>query len=160
MRSLGVALAALPGLLMASAGAEALDIRPHEAPDACDPARPQLQVTVGPLDASGGILVVDLYENDPDDFLQKDGRLRRIRIPAPQGLATVCMDVKPGIYAASSYHDRDADRDLDKRWNMMPKEPFGLSNDPEIEFGWPPIGPSLFRVPLEGGKLKITLREA
>ena len=31
------------------------------------------------------------------------------------------------------YHDLDADRKLDKRWDFTPDEPYGLSNNPEIK---------------------------
>ncbi len=160
---------ALFGLLAALCGqaaAQELDIRDYEAPDACDADKPQLQVTVRGLDDSGGILAIELYRNDDANFLKKKARLRRVRVPADvfeegYGSQTICMDApEPGLYAMATYHDQDGDRDLDKRWNMMPKEPFALSNNPKLKWGFPPIGPSLFPVSKHGAVVTLVLMEA
>ena len=144
-----------------AAAAQQLDIRDYEAADPCDPYAVQLKVTIEGLDDSGGILTVDLYGNEPDRFLNKKGRIRRVRVPAGTGSQTICMTAPPpGSYAVATYHDQDGDRDLDKKWNLMPKEPFGLSNNPEPKFGWPKIAPSLFVIGEPGGVVSITLVEA
>lgn len=171
-KSAAVATVVLAAVWAALGGARAqpvagpFDISPNQRADACDPNAVQLRVTVDGLDASGGILVVDLYRNDPDSFLNKKGRLRRVRLPAEvyeegKGSQSFCLnEVAPGTYAMSSYHDQDADFDLDKKWNLMPKEPFALSNDPKLELGFPPIEPSLFRVGPRGGEVTLRLRTA
>ncbi|MBB4659290.1 DUF2141 domain-containing protein [Parvularcula dongshanensis] len=162
-RRKGAAVAALSAACLASAGlaAQELDIRPYEAPDSCDPYAVQLKITVTGIEAAVGILTVDVYENDPDRFLNKKGRVRRIRVPAEKGSQTVCMTAPPpGLYAAATYHDEDGDRDLDKKWNLMPKEPFALSNDPKLKLGFPPIEPSLFEVTDRGAAITLSLRTA
>lgn len=142
------------------------EIDPENRANRCDPNAVQLRVTVEGLDASGGLLVVDLYRNDSDSFLNKKGRLKRIRVPAAvfedgKGSQSLCMTgPPPGLYAMASYHDQDADRDLDKKWNLMPKEPFALSNDPELKLGFPPIEPSLFEVGPRGADVVLKLRTA
>src|SRR5690349_17005814 len=59
--------------------AEALKIKPHEVPDACDAEVAQVRVTVNGV-GSGGVLNVELYD-DPENFLFKKGRKRKVRIP-------------------------------------------------------------------------------
>ena len=139
---------------------DALDIREKDRPDVCDPSRTQVHLTVANIRTDEGMITAELYRDDQDGFLNKKGRLRRVRAPAAVGSVKVCIDAEPGTYAAAAYHDRNGDRDLDKKWNMMPKEPFGLSNNPEPKFGWPKIAPSLFVIGEPGGVVSITLVEA
>ena len=144
--------------LSAASAKEHLDIRPYEAPDTCDPEIAQVRVTVNGVSA-GGILSVELY-HDPDHFLYKKGRTKRIRIPESESQHTVCFTLeKQGTYAVATYHDKDGDRKLDKKWNMTPKEPFGLSNNPEPQFGFPKFSDSAFTTDELGADITIDLRQ-
>ena len=111
-----------------------LPIFPRDLPDTCVPGAMQIRVTI--KDATHeGMVKLELYsEAQPKDFLEKDGRLRRIRVPAQDEPILVCINVdKPGRFAVAGYHDLDADRRLDKKWNFKPKEPYGLSNNPKFK---------------------------
>lgn len=137
---------------------EQLDIRPYEAADPCASDRAQLKVTVNGVETNSGILSVELY-HDPDNFLNKKGRTRRIRIPATEGQHTVCFNLpQQGTYAIAAYHDIDGNRKLNKRWNMMPKEPFGLSNNPEQFFGFPKFSDSAFTIDHSDVNITINLQ--
>lgn len=141
-----------------AAAMEKLDIRPYEAPDQCNTTIAQVRVTVNGV-GSGGILSVELY-HDPDYFLYKKGRTKRVRIPASEGQHKICMDLeKQGTYAVAAYHDVDGNRKLNKKWNMMPKEPFGLSNNPEPHFGFPEFSESAFITDESGADITIDLRQ-
>ena len=136
---------------------EQLDIRANEAPDQCDSEIAQIRVLVGNV-GTGGILSVELY-NDPENFLNKKGRQRRIRIPASEGEQQVCFTIEEqGTYAVAAYHDVDGNRKLNKRWNMMPKEPFGLSNNPRLKFGFPKFSKSAFTTGDLGADITINLQ--
>jgi uncharacterized protein (DUF2141 family) len=137
---------------------EPLDIRSHEAADPCTPEIDQVRVTVNGV-GSGGILSVELY-HDADNFLNKKGRTKRIRIPASEGQHTVCFDLeKQGTYAVAAYHDVDGNRKLNKKWNMMPKEPFGLSNNPEQNFGFPKFSDAAFNTDALGADITVDLQK-
>ncbi len=137
---------------------EQLDIRPYEAPDPCDADIAQIRVTVNGV-GSGGILSVEIY-HDPDHFLYKKGRTKRIRIPATEDQHKVCFNLeKQGTYAVASYHDKDGNRKLNKKWNMMPEEPFGLSNNPEPQFGFPKFSDSAFTTEDKGADITIDLQQ-
>ncbi len=146
-------------LVSASANAsEQLDIRPYEAADQCEADIAQIRVTVDNV-GSGGILSVELYD-DPDNFLNKKGRKRRIRIPATGGRHKVCFNIEQqGTYAVAAYHDVDGNRKLKKRWNRMPKEPFGLSKNPRLKFGFPKFSNSAFTTGSLGVDISINLQE-
>lgn len=145
-------------LTISSAGHanELLDIRPHEASDECDGNISQVRVLVSNVGA-GGILTVELY-NDPENFLNKKGRLRRIRIAAEEQQHGVCFTLEQAdTYAVVAYHDIDANRKLNKKWNMMPKEPFGLSMNPKLKFGFPKFKDSAFTTDASGADIEIKL---
>jgi uncharacterized protein (DUF2141 family) len=147
--------------LVSSAFADApeqLDIRPYEAADQCEVEIAQIRVTVNNV-GSGGILSVELY-HDPDNFLSKKGRTRRIRVPASIGSQKVCFTIeKQGTFAVAAYHDLDGNRKLKKRWNMMPKEPFGLSHNPRLKVGFPKFDDSAFTTETLGADIIIDLQQ-
>jgi len=145
-------------LLASSKATEHLDIRPYEAADQCNADIAQIRVTVNNV-GSGGILSVELY-HDPDNFLNKKGRTRRIRIPATEGQARVCFTIaRQGTYAVAAYHDINGNRKLEKQWNMMPKEPFGLSKNPKLKFGFPKFSNSAFTTDSLGADITINLQK-
>lgn len=149
---------ALALLIFSDAQAEVFKIKPHEVPDACDGGKPQVRVTVNGV-GSGGVLNVGLYD-DPDNFLFKKGRKRTVRVPATKGQQTVCMNLhQQGTYAVAAYHDVDANRKLKLRWNMLPDEPFGLSNNPEQPDAFPKFSDSAFTTGSLGADIVINLKQ-
>lgn len=137
---------------------EPLNIKPHEAPDACNADSAQIRVTVNGV-GSGGILNVGLYD-DPDNFLFKKGRKRTVRIPATRGQQRICINLEqPGTYAVAAYHDIDANRKLKIGWNMLPDEPFGLSNNPDQQTGFPEFSASAFTTGNLGADIVIDLKQ-
>lgn len=111
---------------------QTLELYPEDAPDKCD--RNAMQVRVKVIGVTEiGIMKLELYNSD-EGFLNKSGRLRSVRVAAKNGPQLLCMNLhEPGTYAVAGYHDRDGDRKFDKRWDFVPKEPYGLSNNPEIK---------------------------
>ena len=146
-------------LILAQANASgSFNIYPHEHPDACNRDIPQIRITVNGV-TSGGVLNVELYDN-PDYFLFKKGRLRKVRAPALGPQQKVCMNLaQPGTYAVAVYQDLDGNRKLKKQWNQLPLEPFGLSNNPEQRFGFPRFRDSAFTTGRLGADIAIDLKQ-
>ena len=141
-----------------ASASQPFNIKPHEAPDICNAGIAQVRVTVNNVGA-GGVLNVELYD-DPNHFLFKEGRKRKIRIPAAEGQQRVCMNLEQsGTYAVAAYHDRDGNRKLKKYWNQLPREPFGLSNNPEQHFGFPKFSDSAFTTGSLGADIVIDLKQ-
>lgn len=124
--------------------------------DACVPGALQIRVKVHNV-SDGGILKLELFGEN--NFLKKEGKLRRIRVPAENGPQTVCINLpQPGDYAVVGYHDKNGDRRLKKAWNYKPKEPYGLSNNPKIKaLRLPKFSETSFAVPMEGVDIDIQL---
>lgn len=154
------ALILIMGLLLSTqaSATQPFNIKPHEAPDACNARIAQVRVTVNNVGA-GGVLNVELYD-DPEHFLFKAGRKRKVRIPAAEGQQKVCMNLEqPGTYAVAVYHDKDGDRKLKKHWNLLPREPFGLSNNPAQPAGFPKFSDAAFSTGSLGADIVIDLKQ-
>jgi len=135
-----------------------LNIRVGEAPDVCDPELLQVRANVNNIQ-TGGALVVELYNDDADNFLSKEARLRRVRIPATDGPMQVCFTLgETGTYALAGYHDQDSDRKLDRKWNFLPKEPFALSLNQRLKLRKPRLEEAAFEVGDGGIDLDLNLR--
>jgi uncharacterized protein (DUF2141 family) len=134
-----------------------LELYVDELPDACDAQKTQVRIEVTGSEGEG-MLRLDLY-NDPQHFLNKKGRTRKVRVPAVVGAQTVCLDEpRLGKYAVSVYHDRDGNRKLKKKWNKTPREPYGLSNNPKIkEMRFPKFSESEFELVPGGTNITIEL---
>ena len=132
-----------------------LEIYTYEAADKCDPKLNQVRMTVVG-GSNKGMLTLELYQG-ANDFLSKDGRVRRVRVPAQKSPQMVCMTRNElGVYAVAGYHDIDANRKLKKSFIKLPREPFALSNNPEIKaLKFPKFEDSAFT--LGKGGINITL---
>ncbi|KCZ87938.1 DUF2141 domain-containing protein [Hyphomonas johnsonii] len=162
MLKVSKALLLAPALLATGAIADSgqtLDIRQHEAPAVCGSHAPQIQVDVAGVRA-GGILTVELYAPSVHDFLRKASRLHRIRVPATDGTQTVCFDINAaGTYALAAYNDLNGDRDLARKWNRLPAEPFALSNNKPLGFGMPRFKDAAFEAGDGSTLIQIELQE-
>jgi len=71
----------------------------------------------------------------------------------------MCINVpQPGTYAIAGYHDRDGNRKLKKKWDFTPREPYGLSNNPEIKSRRiPKFEEAAFQVGEKGADITINL---
>jgi uncharacterized protein (DUF2141 family) len=155
------AVIALAGLLpvAAASATDRLDIRPHEAAAVCGASTPQIEVTVTGL-RTVGILTVELYEPSERDFLRKGSRLHRIRVPAKGPQQTVCFDIEaPGEYAVAAYHDLNANRKLDRKWNMLPAEPFALSKRGSLPLRMPVFQDAAFTAKGEQTRIELVLQK-
>jgi len=132
-----------------------LELYASDAADKCVADSLQIRVTAQNI-YPVGILKLELY-NGEDGFLFKKGRLHRIRIPAQESPMTVCINVpEAGTYAIAGYHDVDGNRKLKKKWDFTPKEPYGLSNNPEYKSRrLPKFEEAAFKVGEKGADIEI-----
>jgi uncharacterized protein (DUF2141 family) len=97
---------------------------------ACRPgvAGPAALVRIYGFKNRGGMLRVQLYGNNPDDFLEKGKKLKRIELPVTaSGDMNVCVDLpRYGEYAIAVRHDRDGNGK--SGWN----DGGGFSGNPKL----------------------------
>ena len=121
--------------ILAAALALAVPAMPAAAALGPDAARcrtgsgqPALLVNVSGFKNRGGSLRVQLYGPNPEDFLVRGKRMRRIDLPmTPAGTMQVCVAVpRPGNYAVAVRHDADGNHR--SGWN----DGGGYSNNPRL----------------------------
>ncbi len=124
----------------------------------CSQEGSYIAVRVQGVRTSDGLIVADLHGSNPKHFLKKGKRVSRIRIPAALDVVSFCIPVAgPGIYAIAVYHDVNGNRKFDKNWIGLPKEPFGVSNNPRLRLGPPKFKEAAFEVNEVGADVEIVL---
>jgi uncharacterized protein (DUF2141 family) len=121
-----VALAALT--LSAPAASAQTGLGPDAAFCAAGTKRPALLVKVDGFKNRVGRLRLQLYGSNPDDFLERGKKVRRVDLPVSRaGPMQVCLAVpRPGVYALAVRHDADANGKTG--WN----DGGGFSNNPKL----------------------------
>lgn len=146
-----------------SAGAETVKpIVPLRADqhEACKAGETPIIVQVTGVRTSEGFITGQLHDDNPSAWLVGKRRVDRERWTALEGTTELCFPApSPGTYALAVYHDRNANRKLDKTLLGLPDEPFGLSNNPVVSLGPPPHEDVAFEVPEGGVTITVQLKE-
>src|SRR3954471_16012089 len=101
----------LAALLLASGHAAPAAAALGSDAAACSEGRPSVLVNITGFKVRAGRVRVQLYGNDPNSFLAKGAKLRRIDVPVTAaGPMNVCVAVpRPGTYAIAVRHDVNGD---------------------------------------------------
>ena len=127
------------------------------SPSPCS-AKEGLGVRVDGVRSGRGSLLVVLYGDNPEDFLKKGKRIARERVPAAAGVVQVCLPVRrPGTYAIAVYHDENGNGRFDRAWTGIPREGFGVSNNPRPWLRAPTHQEAAFKFDHARPALDITL---
>ena len=117
-----------------------------------------LTITVEGMDSNEGNLGLLIFNNAngwPED---RQAALKDIAVPARQGTQSVKVELPAGLYAIALIHDVNRNHKLDKNFLGMPKEQWGMSNNPHATIKAPPIEKAMFT--LDGDKeVKIQLQK-
>lgn len=152
--------AATLALLAATTTAGAADAPAPFEHVSCKGAPNEVRVTITNVKKSAGLVAVELFRNEPDNFLRKAGREFRVRFAARAPVTQICVTAPAaGKFALVAYHDRNANLKFDKNPFGFPTEPFGVSRDPVIRLAPPPIEEALFDVGETGADVEIKLRD-
>ena len=129
------------------------------AQEQCVGDGPHLRVIVEGLQSNRGYVSVELYPDDPKQFLSHNAQLVVVHDKLASNAATVCLNVpKAGMYALAVYHDENGDDQFNRNVLGIPVEGFGLSNNPKIVFGLPPFETVRFRVADDETTIHVGLR--
>jgi uncharacterized protein (DUF2141 family) len=105
-----------------------------------------LTITVEGMDSAVGNLGILIFNNSngwPED---RHTALKDIAIPAQQGTQKVEVKLPAGKYAIALIHDINQNHKLDKNFIGMPKEQWGMSNNPHATIKAPPIEKAMFEL--------------
>lgn len=129
-----------------------------DGPKMCGTAPLELDITIDNVRNAKGVIVADLHDDKQENFLKSDKVVLRIRVKAEKDTVQFCMPLpEPGDYSVAIYHDMNANEKFDKNFLGLPKERFGISNNPKYGFRAPEYDESTFSVPREGRSIQITM---
>ncbi len=134
-RGRGIASIALLLTLVLASPDAAIAI-PAERCSGTDAVR--IQVTIEGIRSAKGSISIAIYGDQPQDFLAKGKKLRKLRLPAENGIVHGCLSLpRAGIYALTAYHDEDGDGHFTKNFFGLPAEGFAVSNGKVPLLGMP-----------------------
>lgn len=127
-------------ILLALAAFTAAQIPAHAAPPAYT-----LTVVVHGVNAQDGNIGVLVFNSEKGWAEDRTAALKDVVVPAHPGTVTVTIpDLPAGDYGVAICHDVNQNHKLDKNFLGMPKEQWGLSNDPHATIKAPPFSKSRF----------------
>jgi len=105
------------------------------------------------LKSDNGKLFIALY-NVEADFLKKE--IKGLQVDIIDGKAKVSFDnLEKGVYAISSFHDKNNNGKMDTNFLGIPKEPVACSNNAKGSFGPPKFKDAKFEILKDKTELKI-----
>jgi len=132
-----------------------------ENSQSCEKDDLNIGVTVNNIAKSKGTIVADLHDDKKENFLVWDKVVLRVRSLATKGTVSFCMPLtQPGEYAVAVYHDKNGNKEFDSNFLGIPKEHFGMSNNPKFGLKSPKYEQAVFTVPAEGTNIIIQLRKS
>lgn len=148
------------GIGLALALCSAASARAAETP--CDGESPvRLSIVVDKVAEARGEMVATVYPDDRRRFLAHHGQVAGLRRASEAPSTTLCVRLPaPGRYEAVVYQDLNGDRRFNRNLLGMPKEPYGLSNDPPNLLGLPSFPSVQFEVHAGDNAIHIPLHRA
>jgi uncharacterized protein (DUF2141 family) len=125
------------------------------AASSADEVSGRIVVTIVGFESDSGQVMVALWD-DADRFPTGENHITALRAVIKDGSAQLeFIDVAPGEYALSVFHDENDNGELDTGFMGIPKEPFGASNDARGRFGPPKFDDARFQV--DDGVVELTV---
>ena len=114
-------------------------------------------VTVTGAPTSDGQILMSVW-CDPDGWLDAAAGCRQAGGPTIGAGAVLTVDLAPGTYALSAFHDADGDGVMRVSWPIpIPKDPVAVSNNPKPRLGPPTWTSAVFVVGDAPVAMTITL---
>ncbi len=120
------------------------------------PKSGSLEIIVTDLESDEGFLVVALL-NSAAQYDAGDVMFRsNAKVPIQNGTARITFEAIPfGSYAVKTFHDENANGELDTNFVGFPKEGFGFSNNAMGKFGPPSFEQASFELANESLRIEI-----
>ncbi len=121
-----------------------------------------LRVEVTGLQSAEGNIYIAVYDSK-DTWLGEETVLEKqvviVEARSEDGLVSTELDLPPGEYALSIYHDTNDNGDLDTNFIGIPKEPVALSNNARPKFGPPKYKDAVFTLGAEPLTQRISMED-
>lgn len=134
----GLCVAAMP--VRATSKPSAPDTTNTQVCDATVPNQVRLQVNVSGMHSDKGTIVITIYPDQADHFLDGKYKVARQKRAVTLPVTHACFVVSvPGYYAVALFHDKNGNHHFDTNWLGIPVEGYGFSRNPRLFFGPPDL---------------------
>ena len=119
-----------------------------------------LSVKISNIQDGTGMVMVALFVpgNDFPKTFSQGKQVAAAARTADGDLRVVFVDLPPGQYAVSAYHDRNSNGKLDANLLGIPSEPYGFSNDAKGSFGPPKFSDAAIDVGAQAASALVQLQ--
>ncbi len=115
------------------------------------------EIQIDGLQEGTGLMRIAFYDSEEIYLDQQQVTLFHEEQVRAQGSMHIHLQIPTGTYAIAVYHDVNSDKELNKNFLGLPKEPYGFSNNKMGTFGPPSFQESLIAIP-QTKKIVIDLR--
>ena len=131
-------------------------------PTSCPASQPlaTLTVEIKDLRNTRGQLIFGVFTS-ADGFPSEERKSAAWEVRAAKGgrgPIVFTATLPPGTYAASVLHDENTSGNMDKGLGGIPKEGYGVTNNPKPRFRAATFGEATFTLPPEGAKRTISVQ--
>lgn len=111
-----------------------------------------ITITIDNVMNDNGVVLIGLHSEDT--FMKAKGLINENAIIENGKISVVFKNVQPGDYAIMALHDENENGRMDYETTGMPKEAYGMSNNP-MSYGPPQYNDAKFTLSNEDLNLKI-----
>jgi uncharacterized protein (DUF2141 family) len=115
-----------------------------------------LNLNVKNIKHDKGSILIAIY-NKEEEFMKERYADKSVKVDALENLK-VELQLPPGRYAITIFHDINDNNELNTNIIGIPKEPYGFSNNPKITFGPPNFKQASFDFTLPSQDIEIVLK--
>ena len=117
-----------------------------------------LRVSVVDLRNTKGHLRLGVFTSAKGFPRDRNGAMMWKSLPADSNERTFTINLPPGRYALVVLHDENGNKKLDENFLGVPKEGYGVSNNPKPRFRAATFDEAAFALPDSGAELAISIQ--
>src|SRR5688572_2524083 len=122
------------------------------------PETATLTIAVADVRNARGDLRVGVFDRDKGFPRSREGAMLWRSIPASASDKLVSIDLPVGDYAVVVLHDENSNKKLDTNFVGVPKEGYGVSNNPKPALRAATFAEARFRLPPEGKRATVSIQ--
>ena len=122
------------------------------------PQTATLTIAVADVRNTRGDLRVGVFDRDNGFPRSRDGAMLWRSISASAAEKVVSIDLPPGSYAVVVLHDENSNKKLDTNFVGIPKEGYGVTNNPKPATRAAKFAEARFRLPPEGKRATVSIQ--
>jgi uncharacterized protein (DUF2141 family) len=127
------------------------------AAPASEPTTVRLVIRVTDLRNRDGQLIFGVFKQ-ADGFPNVQQKAVNWQVKPASSDGVFACELPPGVYAASVLHDENSNGDMDRNVAGIPKEGYGVTNNPKPNYRQATFKEATFTLPAGGAEMTISIQ--